>query len=896
MTDSFKAKSTLNVGTKSYTYYKLKALEPTFNVSRLPYSYKVLLENLLRNEDDLTVTKSDIEAFASAKLAELPVQEIAFMPARVVLQDFTGVPCVVDFAAMRDAMKDLGGDPKKINPLCPAELVIDHSVMVDHYGSNDAFDLNAKLEFQRNKERYAFLRWGQEAFDNFAVVPPDTGIVHQVNIEFLARAVFVKDGVAPADGTPAEKIVYPDSCFGTDSHTTMVNGIGVLGWGVGGIEAEAAMLGQPSSMLMPEVIGVRLSGKLAEGATATDLVLTVTEILRKRGVVEKFVEFFGPGLGNLATADRCTIANMAPEYGATCGIFPIDSETLNYLRLTGRPEEQIQLVEEYAKAQGMWWTPDAPEAEYSDVLSLDLSTIQPSLAGPKRPQDRVLLTDVQANFKKAFDGEQKMRPSAGPAKVNDNGTEFTLEDGAVVIAAITSCTNTSNPAVLVGAGLVAKKAREKGLKVKPWVKTSLAPGSKVVKDYLIKADLLDDLEAMGFNVVGYGCTTCIGNSGPLNEAISQAITDNKLSVSAVLSGNRNFEGRVHQDVRMNYLASPPLVVAYALAGSTNMDLSSDPIGTGSDGQPVYLKDVWPTTKEIQDTVAACLNAEMFKKSYGEVFKGDERWQSISVAKSETFPWDSSSTYVQNPPYFVGMSKEAPGVQPIQGARCLALLADSITTDHISPAGNIKKDSPGGQYLVDNGVPVAEFNSYGSRRGNHEVMMRGTFANTRIKNAMVPGVEGGFTRHLNGGASDPMPIYDAAMKYAEDGVPLVVLAGKEYGTGSSRDWAAKGTILLGVKAVISESFERIHRSNLVGMGVLPLNFTDGQSAASLGLDGNEVFDIEGLVDGAPAVTVNAKKPDGDVVSFKARVRIDTPKEWLYYKHGGVLNYVLRELAA
>ena len=883
MTDSFKAKSTLNVGTKSYTYYKLKALEPTFNVSRLPYSYKVLLENLLRNEDDLTVTKSDIEAFASAKLAELPVQEIAFMPARVVLQDFTGVPCVVDFAAMRDAMKDLGGDPKKINPLCPAELVIDHSVMVDHYGSNDAFDLNAKLEFQRNKERYAFLRWGQEAFDNFAVVPPDTGIVHQVNIEFLARAVFEKDGV-----------VYPDSCFGTDSHTTMVNGIGVLGWGVGGIEAEAAMLGQPSSMLMPEVIGVRLSGKLAEGATATDLVLTVTEMLRKRGVVEKFVEFFGPGLGNLATADRCTIANMAPEYGATCGIFPIDSETLNYLRLTGRPEEQIALVEEYAKAQGMWWTPDAPEAEYSDVLHLDLSTIQPSLAGPKRPQDRVLLTDVQANFKKAFEAEQKMRPSAGPAKVNDNGTEFTLEDGAVVIAAITSCTNTSNPAVLVGAGLVAKKAREKGLKVKPWVKTSLAPGSKVVTDYLKKAGLLDDLEAMGFHLVGYGCTTCIGNSGPLPEPVSAGIIDKNLAVASVLSGNRNFEGRVHGEVRMNFLASPPLVVAYALAGNVEVDLIKEAIGQDSDGKDVFLKDIWPSQQEIQDTIASSLDADMFKASYGNVFDGDERWQGLETPTGDRFEWDDKSTYVQNPPYFEGISKDVPGISQINGARCLALLGDSITTDHISPAGVIKKDSPAGKYLTEKGVAPADFNSYGSRRGNHEVMMRGTFANIRLRNQLVPGVEGGYTRHIP--SDEQMSIYDAAMKYQADDTPLVVLAGKEYGTGSSRDWAAKGTILLGVKAVIAESFERIHRSNLVGMGVLPLNFVDGESAEKLGLDGSETFDIEGLEAGAKQVTVKASKDGGETTSFKAKVRIDTPMEWDYYSNGGILQYVLRSLAA
>ncbi len=885
MSDSFKAKSSLKVGSKSYNYYDLKALEkalPKFKLARLPYSYKILLENLVRHEDGVNITKADVEALAGADLRKLPQKEIAFMPARVVLQDFTGVPCVVDFAAMRDAMKTLGGDAKKINPLCPAELVIDHSVMVDHYGTADAFDLNAKLEFHRNEERYNFLRWGQEAFDNFKVVPPDTGIVHQVNIEFLARTVFNKDG-----------LLYPDSCFGTDSHTTMVNGIGVLGWGVGGIEAEAAMLGQASTMLMPDVIGVRLTGKLAEGATATDLVLTITEMLRKRGVVEKFVEFFGPGLGNLATADRCTIGNMAPEYGATCGIFPIDGETLNYLRLTGRSEEQIAVVEAYAKAQGMWWTPDAPEAEYTDVLHLDLASILPSLAGPKRPQDRVLLTDVQPNYKKAFDGEQKLRPSAGAAQVNDNGKQFTLKDGAVVIAAITSCTNTSNPAVLIAAGLVAKKALALGLKTKPWVKTSLAPGSKVVTEYLKKANLLTELEGAGFNLVGYGCTTCIGNSGPLNEAISKAIGDNKLSVAAVLSGNRNFEGRVHQDVRMNYLASPPLVVAYALAGTVDMDLAKEPLGKGKDGKDVFLKDVWPTQKEIQETIATSLNAEMFKSSYGEVFLGDTRWQSIQVAKSETYPWDAKSTYVQNPPYFVGISKTKPGIPTISGARCLALLADSITTDHISPAGDIKKDGPAGKYLGEHHVQKADFNSFGSRRGNHEIMMRGTFANTRIKNQMVPGVEGGVTKHLPGG--EQMSIYDAAMKYQAEKIPLVVLAGKEYGTGSSRDWAAKGTILLGVKAVISESFERIHRANLVGMGVAPLNFVNGENAGSLGLDGTETYDIQGLKHGAKEVTVKAHKTGGKTVEFKARVRIDTPKEWEYYENGGVLHYMLRQLA-
>ncbi len=885
MTNSFNARSTLKVGDKDYQYYSLKALDGRFDTARLPYSYKILLENLLRHEDGLNTTKADIEALAGAVLAKLPVKDINFTPARVILQDFTGVPCVVDLAAMRDAIKKLGGDAGKVNPLCPVELVIDHSVMIDHYGSKEALDLNAKVEFERNAERYTFLRWGQEALQNFKAVPPDTGIVHQVNIEYLARVVFEKDG-----------LLYPDSCFGTDSHTTMVNGIGVLGWGVGGIEAEAAMLGQPSSMLMPEVIGVRVTGKLAEGATATDLVLTVTEMLRKRGVVEKFVEFFGPGLANLAASDRNTIANMGPEYGATCGIFPIDEETLNYLRLTGRSDQQVAVVKAYAQAQGMWWTPDVPEAQYTDVLHLDLGSIQPSLAGPKRPQDRVLLSDVKANFRKAFEAEQKTRPSKGPATVTDRGQTFDLKDGAVVIAAITSCTNTSNPSVLIGAGLLARKARELGLKTQPWVKTSLAPGSKVVTDYLAKAGLTEDLEYLGFHVVAYGCTTCIGNSGPLNEPIGKAIVDNTLSVSAVLSGNRNFEGRVHQDVRMNYLASPPLVVAYAIAGSTDIDLSSEPIGKDKHGKDVFLKDIWPSNAEIQAAVAKAVTAELFKKSYADVLKGDARWQGIKVTKSETYGWDSASTYVQNPPYFEGMTMTPPGIQPITGARCLAVLGDSITTDHISPAGDIKKDGPAGKYLMEHGVQREDFNSFGSRRGNHEVMMRGTFANTRIRNTMTPGVEGGVSRYINGGEGPVEPIYDVAMKYAEKNVPLVVLAGKEYGTGSSRDWAAKGTFLLGVKAVISESFERIHRANLVGMGVLPLNFVDGQSAQSLGLDGTEVFDFEGLAEGATELTVNARKADGKVVSFKARVRINTPMEWAYYAHGGVLQYMLRQMAA
>jgi aconitate hydratase len=885
MSDSFKARSSLKVGSRTYSYFALKALEPKYPMARLPYSVKVLLENLLRTEDGENTTRAEIEALAGADFRKLPAKDINFTPARVILQDFTGVPCVVDLAAMRDAIKTLGGNASKVNPLCPVELVIDHSVMIDHYGSKNALDLNAKIEFQRNEERYTFLRWGQQALKNFKAVPPDTGIVHQVNLEYLARVVFEKDG-----------LLYPDSCFGTDSHTTMVNGIGVLGWGVGGIEAEAAMLGQPSSMLIPEVIGVRLTGKLAEGATATDLVLTVTEMLRKRGVVEKFVEFFGPGVGNLSAADRNTIANMAPEYGATCGIFPIDEETLTYLRLTGRSEDQVAVVKAYAQAQGMWWTPDSPEAEYTDVLALDLGSIKPSLAGPKRPQDRVLLPDVKANFRKAFEAEQKMRPSAGPAKVSDAGKTFELKDGAVVIAAITSCTNTSNPSVLIGAGLLARKARALGLAAQPWVKTSLAPGSLAVTEYLKKAGLIEDLEHLGFHVVAYGCTTCIGNSGPLNEPIGKAVQDHKLSVSAVLSGNRNFEGRVHQDVRMNYLASPPLVVAFAIAGTTDIDLTKEPIGKGSNGKDVFLKDIWPSNGEIQAAVAKAVTPELFKKSYADVLKGDARWQGIKVTQSETYPWDPKSTYVQNPPYFTGITRKPPGIPAIRNARCLALLGDSITTDHISPAGDIKKDGPAGKYLMEHGVQRADFNSFGSRRGNHEIMMRGTFANTRIKNVMTPGVEGGVSRHFNGQTGPVEPIYDVAMKYRQDGVPLVVLGGKEYGTGSSRDWAAKGTLLLGVKAVITESFERIHRANLVGMGVLPLNFTGGQNAQSLGLDGTETFDIDGLAKGAAEVTVHARKAGGKATTFQARVRINTPKEWEYYENGGVLHYMLRQMAS
>ncbi|HXV40285.1 MAG TPA: aconitate hydratase AcnA, partial [Steroidobacteraceae bacterium] len=852
-------------------------------VGRLPYSYKILLENLLRHEDGRTVTREDIVALATADLRKLPAREIAFTPARVIMQDFTGVPAVVDLAAMRDAMAALGGDPGRINPLIPAELVIDHSVMVDHYGTADALGLNALLEFQRNKERYTFLRWGQQAFDNFSVVPPDTGIVHQVNLEYLARVVF-------ADG---QDLAYPDTVVGTDSHTTMINGVGVLGWGVGGIEAEAAMLGQPSTMLIPEVIGVKLTGRLQEGATATDLVLTVTEMLRKRGVVEKFVEFFGDGLAQLPLADRATIANMAPEYGATCGLFPVDEETLTYLRLTGRGDAQVALVRAYARAQGMWREDGAPDPEYTDVLRLDLATVQPSLAGPKRPQDRVRLPDMQQAYRDAFGRDQDKWKSQGAAKVA-NGAQFELKDGAVVIAAITSCTNTSNPAVMLGAGLLARNARARGLKVPPWVKTSLAPGSKVVTEYLTRSNLLDDLEALGFNVVGYGCTTCIGNSGPLNAPISQAINANKLSVASVLSGNRNFEGRVHQEVRMNFLASPPLVVAYALAGTVDIDLTRDALGTATDGTPVYLRDIWPGSREIQATITGSVDSQMFSKSYADVFQGDERWRGIAVPASKTYRWDAASTYIQNPPYFTGISRKPPGLPAVRGARCLALFGDSITTDHISPAGAIRKDSPAGLYLQRNGVQPADFNSYGSRRGNHEVMMRGTFANTRIKNLMVPGVEGGVTRLQPGG--EQLPIYDAAMKYQAAGVPLVVIAGQEYGTGSSRDWAAKGTNLLGVKAVIAESFERIHRANLVGMGVFPLTFRDGDDAAKLGLDGTETYDIDGLTAGSREATVRASRADGKSVSFKVNVRVDTPKEWEYMDHGGILHFVLRQLAA
>ncbi|HEU0196073.1 MAG TPA: aconitate hydratase AcnA [Nevskiaceae bacterium] len=889
MSDSFKTRSTLEVGGKEYTYYRLPALEAAHKVSRLPYSIKILLENLLRHEGETAVSKADVEAVLNWDPKATASKEIAFTPARTILQDFTGVPSVVDLAAMRDAMKRLGGDPKQVNPVTPAELVIDHSVQVDAFGSADAFSLNAKIEFDRNKERYEFLRWGQDAFSNFRVVPPDTGIVHQVNLEYLGRVVF-DDG----------DTLYPDSLVGTDSHTTMINGLGILGWGVGGIEAEASMLGQPITMLIPQVVGVRLTGKLPEGTTATDLVLTVTQQLRKMGVVGKFVEYFGPGLAHLPLATRATLGNMSPEYGATCGISPIDEQTLAYLRLTGRSEEHIARVEAYAKAQGLWRTDGAAESEYSDVLHLDMSKIEPSMAGYKRPQDRIPLSKMQEAFERdvqIFTKEratQNKGPATPTATVHvDAKGGYDLTDGAVVITAITSCTNTSNPEVLIGAGLLARNAIKKGLKAKPWVKTSLAPGSRTVTDYLRKAALLPDLEALGFNLVGYGCTTCIGNSGPLPDEVSKAVDQGDLTAAAVLSGNRNFEGRIHAQVKMNYLASPPLVVAYALVGTVNINLAKDPLGTGADGKPVYLKDIWPSQKEIQDVIGKNLSTEMFRKSYDSVFNGDERWRSIEVPEGDAYRWNADSTYIANPPFFDGMTKAEPPLPNIAKARCLALLGDSITTDHISPAGRIEKNSPAGKYLLGRGVEQRYFNSYGSRRGNHEVMMRGTFANIRIRNKMVPGVEGGYTKHIPSG--EQMSIYDAAMKYINAGTPLVVIAGKEYGTGSSRDWAAKGTILLGVKAVLAESFERIHRSNLVGMGVLPLQFAAGKSAASYGLNGTETFDIQGLTRGAKTVTVKATKADGKSVDISATVRIDTPVEWDYYANGGILQYVLRDRA-
>jgi aconitate hydratase A / 2-methylisocitrate dehydratase len=887
MSDSFAAKSTLEVGGKSYHYYRLGALDGQFDLKRLPFSLKILLENLLRHEDGENITTADIEALAGWDHAAEPSVEIAFTPARVIMQDFTGVPAVVDLAAMRDAMVKLGGDPGQINPLSPAELVIDHSVQVDRFGSADALEKNNEIEFQRNAERYGFLRWGQNAFDNFSVVPPNTGIVHQVNLEYLARTVFGRE----VDG---ELIAYPDTLVGTDSHTTMVNGLGVLGWGVGGIEAEAAMLGQPVTMLIPQVIGFKLDGTLPEGSTATDLVLTVTEMLRARGVVGKFVEFFGDGLANLPLADRATLANMAPEFGSTCGIFPIDGETIRYLELSGRDEDHIALVEAYAKAQGLWREDGAADPDYTDVLNLDMGTVQPSLAGPKRPQDRILVAEAVSKYQDALHPMTANREGTGTATVTRDDESFEMGDGAVVIAAITSCTNTSNPAVMIGAGLVARNAAARGMQVKPWVKTSLAPGSKVVHDYLVKAALLDDLEALGFYVVGYGCTTCIGNSGPLPTEISQAITDSELVAASVLSGNRNFEGRVHPEVRMNFLASPPLVVAYALAGSMTVDMNADPLGQDRDGKDVYLKDLWPTQKEVSDAIAASVDRNMFQGSYRDVFAGDARWQQIPTSDSAAYDWPDS-TYVKNPPYFEGMGMTPAPVPDIAGARCLAKLGESVTTDHISPAGTITADSPAGQYLQEHGVAIKDFNSYGSRRGNHEVMMRGTFANIRLRNQLAPGTEGGWTRFQPTG--EQMSIFDAAMKYQQDGTPLIVLAGSEYGTGSSRDWAAKGTLLLGVRAVIAKSFERIHRSNLIGMGVLPLVFKDGEDADALGLTGKETFSISGLKGGdASMVTVTAVSEDGDAKTFNARVRLDTPKERDYYRNGGILHYVLRQLAA
>ncbi|WP_313919741.1 aconitate hydratase AcnA [Tahibacter sp.] len=893
MKDSFSTRTSLEVNGQRYTIASLAKLGERYDLKRLPFSMKILLENLLRHEDGVNVTQKEIEAVANWEATKEPDTEISFMPARVVLQDFTGVPCVVDLAAMRDAVVKLGGDASQINPQIPSELVIDHSVQVDVFGKPEALDLNGKIEFGRNIERYSFLRWGQNAFDNFKVVPPNTGIVHQVNLENLARVVMTRSNAG-------DTWAFPDTVFGTDSHTTMINGIGVLGWGVGGIEAEAAMLGQPSSMLIPQVVGFRLSGKLPEGATATDLVLTVTQTLRKHGVVGKFVEFFGPGLDHLPLADRATIANMAPEYGATCGIFPIDSEALSYLRLSGRDEALINLVEAYAKAQGLWRDPGQPDAEYSSVLSLDLADIKPSMAGPKRPQDRVLLENVEANYREALapmaDARATKSKSATPgsAKVCKDGSEYTLKDGAVVIAAITSCTNTSNPAVMLGAGLLARNAVAKGLKVAPWVKTSLGPGSLVVTDYLKKAGVLKHLEQLGFYVVGYGCTTCIGNSGPLPEEVSAGVAEGDLIVTSVLSGNRNFEGRVHPEVKMNYLASPPLVVAYAIAGTVDTDLSKDPIGHDEAGKAVFLRDIWPTNKEIGDVIAETVGPEMFKKNYADVFKGDSRWNQIASAEGEIYAWDSTSTYIKNPPYFDGMTMNVGKIEDIFGARALGLFGDSITTDHISPAGDIKASSPAGAFLQGRGVSKIDFNSYGSRRGNDDVMVRGTFANIRIKNLMLGGEEGGNTYHYPDGAK--LSIYDAAMRYKTEGVPLVVIAGKEYGTGSSRDWAAKGTMLLGVKAVIAESFERIHRSNLVGMGVLPLQFKDGENAQTIGLKGDEVFEIAGLNDGeAREIDVLAKGAT-ETKRFTVKVLLLTPKEVEYFRHGGILPYVLRQLAA
>jgi aconitate hydratase len=939
MSDSFSSHGTLTAGGRSYRIARLGALGAHgVDLERLPYSLKILLENLLRREDGATVSADDVLALAGWDPAAEPSREIAFMPARVLLQDFTGVPAVVDLAAMRDAMAAMGGDPRAINPLQPVELVIDHSVQVDEYGSEAAFLINAERDYERNAERYAFLRWGQKAFDNFKVVPPATGIVHQVNLEYLARVAMTSP--APGGGAPW---AYPDSLVGTDSHTTMINGLGVLGWGVGGIEAEAAMLGQPISMLIPQVVGFRLTGRLGEGATATDLVLTVTQMLRARGVVGKLVEFFGPGLETLPLADRATIANMAPEYGATCGIFPVDRVALDYLAFTGRPEELLVLVEAYFKEQGLFHTAESPAAEYSDTLELDLATVEPSLAGPRRPQDRVPLSRVPESFRAELGklaspaagaagapkpaaprnrlnaqvgrweseggdehavavAEPRVREIAdGRVHVSHRGREFELAHGSVVIAAITSCTNTSNPSVMIAAGLVAKKAVERGLRTRPWVKTSLAPGSKVVTDYLEESGLMRPLEALGFHLVGYGCTTCIGNSGPLPAEIAEAVHAGRLVTAAVLSGNRNFEGRINPDVRANYLASPPLVVAYALAGRIDLDLYQEPLGQGADGRPVFLRDVWPAREEVLEVMARSLHSDMFRRQYADVYAGDERWRALPVPEGDTYAWDPESTYVKLPPYFAGLAREPEPVRDLAGARVLALLGDSITTDHISPAGAIKSDSPAGKYLVERGIPPRDFNSYGSRRGNHEVMMRGTFANVRLRNRLTPEIEGGYTLHLPDG--EPMTLFDAAMRYRDEGVPLVIVAGAEYGTGSSRDWAAKGPALLGVRAVLARSYERIHRSNLVGMGIAPLELPAGESAESLGLTGREAFAVEGLAAGAAAgfagdreVTVRATPDDGGrPIEFRARVRLDTPQEVAYYSHGGILQYVLRQLS-
>jgi aconitate hydratase len=888
--DSFGTRRVLRVGDQGYDIFRLDLLESTAfqNISRLPVSLKVLLENLLRQEDNHHVTKGDIEALANWNPQVKSEKEIAFMPARVLMQDLTGVPAVVDLAAMREAMKRLGGDPKKINPLAPVDLVIDHSVQVDFFGSADALHKNSEIEFKRNLERYAFLRWGQTAFDNFRLIPPDTGICHQVNLEYLAPVVFR----AQKDGA---HFAYPDTVVGTDSHTTMINGLGVVGWGVGGIEAEAALLGQPIIMLIPEVIGFKLHGKLPEGATATDLVLTVVQMLRKKGVVEKFVEFYGAGLSSLSLADRATIGNMGPEYGATIGYFPIDDETLRYLELTGRDRHLINLVESYAKEQGMFRTDSSPDPMFTDSLELDLATVVPSLSGPRRPQDRIPLTESKKSFKEALPSLMKGGDINKTVTVQNNGDKFALTHGSVVISAITSCTNTSNPSVMIGAGLLAKKAAEKGLASKPWVKTSLAPGSKVVTEYLKDSGLLPYLEAIGFHLVGYGCTTCIGNSGPLPEPVVNAIQEGDLVAAAVLSGNRNFEGRIHPNVRANYLASPPLVVAYALAGSMDTDLYNEPLGNDSDGKPVYLRDIWPTPQEVQETMRKSVRSEMFRKEYGQVTEGDEQWKNMPVPQGELFQWDLQSTYVREAPYFDGMSRTPAELKEIKGARVLALLGDSVTTDHISPAGSIERNGPAARYLSNNDVLPKDFNQYGARRGNHEVMMRGTFANIRLKNMLAPGTEGGVTVHLPD--KKQMSIYDAAIQYQKEGIPLIVIAGKEYGSGSSRDWAAKGPRLLGVKAVIAESYERIHRSNLIGMGIVPLQFKPGENLKYYNLTGFETFEIVGISAGLKlrqTLTVRAMREDGEVQEFTVICRIDTPAELEYYRHGGILEFVLRQL--